>query len=195
MSGSNQALLFSTLRYLGLITEKDLPTKDLENLVNANEDSWQEIWRAIITKAYVRLFNSELNLERTTTQELTEAFEREGVSSPDTVRKCVTFFTFAAKDAGITLSPHIKPYAGRRQTDRRIRARVEDQKESVADSSIAFTKPNKNSSTDLHLLISKLPDFDREWSEDLKKSWFERFDRLLRLLSDVKNDTEGISSL
>ena len=97
MSGSNQALLVSAIRYLGLASEKGVSTPELESLVNAEGKERQEIWRRILSRAYSNLFNSRINLERATTKELSEVFAKEGVSSADTIRKCVTFFSLAAK--------------------------------------------------------------------------------------------------
>src|SRR6266496_5516482 len=106
-SGSTQALLFSAIRYFGLASDKDVSTTDLELLVHSEGKQRQEVWRRIFISAYGAVFKSKINLERATTEELTHIFLRQGVSSKDTIRKCVTFFCMGAKDAGIKLSPHI----------------------------------------------------------------------------------------
>lgn len=189
MSGSNQALLFSTLRYLGLVTNKGAPTQNLDTFVNAKMDDRKEIWRQLIINGYTNLFTSDIDIERATTQELAEVFAREGVASSDTVRKCVTFFSFAAKDAGIKLSPHIKPYAGRRQTSRRGQETTKEQGTSTVPRSL-MVAPGGNGSTDWQLLLSKFPDFDRSWPDDLKKKWFDGFERLSRMLNTAKATDE-----
>src|SRR5436853_6972861 len=114
-SGSTQALLFSAIRYLGLASDKGISTPDLEELVNSQGVQQRDVWRRIFVRSYAGSFKSRVNLERATTEELSEVFSREGVTSKDTIRKCITFFCMGAKDAGIKLSPHIRPYAGHRQ--------------------------------------------------------------------------------
>ena len=118
-SGSTQALLLSAIKYFGLVSENGLPTPDLEALVQSNGKQRQEVWQKILVKVYPNLFKRVL--QRATTQQLTEALAREGLSNQETIRKASNFFSIAAKDAGLTLSPHIKPYAGRRQLTRKAR--------------------------------------------------------------------------
>src|SRR6266571_381138 len=124
-SGSTQALLFAAIRYLGLASEKGVSTPDLEQLVHSEGKQQRDVWRRIFVRSYSGVFKSKINLERATTEELSEIFLREGVSSKDTIRKCITFFCMGAKDAGIKLSSHIRPYAGHRQAGRRPRAAIE----------------------------------------------------------------------
>lgn len=180
MSGSNQALLVSAIRYLGLASEKGVSTPELESLVNAEGKQRQEIWRRILSRAYSSLFNSKINLERATTQELSEVFAKEGVSSADTIRKCVTFFSLAAKDAGVKLSPHIKPYAGRPQRSRRSRVQASEQRE-IAYEPTTVVGSNNEGSSDWQMLLSKFPDFDPAWPEDVRKNWFDGFQTLSKL--------------
>jgi hypothetical protein len=179
MSGSNQALLVSAIRYLGLASEKGVSTPELESLVNAEGKERQEIWRRILSRAYSSFFNSRINLERATTKELSEVFAKQGVSSTDTIRKCVTFFSLAAKDAGLKLSPHIKPYAGRTQRTRRSRAIGSEQKEMATVPSLLGSANDRSS--DWQMLLSKFPDFDPSWPEDVRKNWFDGFQRLSKI--------------
>jgi hypothetical protein len=187
-SGATQVLLLSTIRYLGLASENGIPTAELEKVVHSEGKERQEVWRRILEKSYPNLFNSKLNLERTTTKELEEVFKTQGVTSPETVRKCVTFFSLAARDAGIRLSPHVKPYAGRRQAGRRARATGDEQKETVAVAA-PFVATDNDGSTDWQLLLSKFPDFDPSWPEELRKNWFDGFERLSRICKGMRTDT------
>jgi hypothetical protein len=177
MSGSNQALLLATLRYFGLASEQGIPTADLKQLVEAKESDRKQIWRRILMQAYSDTFGSKIDLERTTTEELADAIRRQGVSSPDRIRKCVTFFTMAAKDADIKLSPHIKPYAGRRRSHRRSRAELEGQHETILVSDAQEVSRSSN----WELLLSKFPDFDPAWPEDLRRNWVEAFQDLSQI--------------
>ncbi|SRR6266536_96686 len=182
-SGSTQALLFSAIRYLGLASEKGVSTPDLEQLVHSEGKQQRDVWRRIFIRSYSGVFKSKINLERATTEELVEIFLKEGVSSKDTVRKCVTFFCMGAKDAGIRLSPHIRPYAGHRQAGRR--ARPAEQQIDIASSSVD-SGPYPNDSSEWQLLLSKFPDFDPTWPDEIRKNWLNGFAELSKILSDGK---------
>jgi hypothetical protein len=177
-SGSNQALLISAIRYFGLASENGLPTPDLEALVQSEGKERQEVWRRILVRSYPNLF--KLDLQRATTQQLSEALAREGLSNQDTIRKALNFFTIAAKDAGLKLSPHIKPYAGRRQSNRRLRTSLEDQKQTVAITPASVFSETDGSS-EWTMLLSKFPNFDPSWPQDLRKNWLEGFESLSRI--------------
>lgn len=179
-SGSTQALLLSAIRYFGLVSDMGLPTPDLDVLVQSEGKERQEVWRSILIKAYPNLF--KIDLQRATTQQLSEALAREGLSNQDTIRKAVNFFSLAAKDAGLRLSPHIKPYAGRRLSNRRARATVEELGETVpvpSSSSVGLTQ--MEGSTEWTKLLAKFPDFDPSWPEELRKNWLEGFESLSRI--------------
>lgn len=181
-SGSTQALLLSAIRYFGLISDNGLPTPDLEALVQANGKERQEEWRRILIRAYPSLF--KMDLQRATTQQLSEALAREGLSNQDTIRKALNFFSIAAKDAGLRLSPHIKPYAGRRQSTRRPRITVEEEKGTVAIPS-PMALNDMDGSNQWSMLLSKFPAFDPSWPEDLRKNWLEGFESLARICKGV----------
>ncbi len=188
MSGSNQALLLATIRYFDLASEQGIPTADLKQLIEVKESERKQVWRRILMSGYSDTFGSKIDLERTTTDELAEAIRRQGVSSPDRIRKCVTFFTMAAKDAGIKLSPHIKPYAGRRRANRLSRTLVEDRHESV----LLSDEKEVSDSSAWQLLLSKFPDFDPSWPEDLRKNWLEGFQSLSKICKpNATSNDEG----
>ncbi len=171
-SGSNQVLLLSALKYLNLITDNGLATPDLQKLVKAEGPDRQKVWANIMAKAYSNLFESEIDIGRTTTQELSEVFSREGVSSPDTIKKCVTFFSLAAKDAGLKLSPHVKPYAGRRRAGLGTTGvKSSSKSEGTALNSVAISEA----------LLRKFPTFDPAWSEEERNNWLAAFEKLTKL--------------
>jgi len=181
-SGSTQALLLSTIRFLGLISENGIPTAELEKLINSHGQDRQEKWRAIVKRSYPQLFTAQFDLERATTREVEEVFEKEGVTSQETVRKCVTFFSLAARDAGIKLSPHIKPYAGRKLAGRRLRPVEDNRPDAIGKSEGMQT----NGVQDDSALLSKFPSFDPSWTEDQIDKWLDAFRRLSRILNEAK---------
>jgi hypothetical protein len=169
-SGSSKKLLRATLRYLGLTSEKDTPTPDMHRLVGSKGSERQQVWRLVLKKAYPELFAGEIDLARTTTKELSDVFRGWGVTSPDTIRKCVTFFSLAARDARINLSPHVKPYSGTRQS----RAELSNGRHST-DSEVMT---RASSSARFRELLEKFPDFDPSWPEEERRSWIQAFKEL-----------------
>src|ERR1700730_1494553 len=133
------------------------------------------------------IFRFKVKLPRTTTEELADLFKKEGVSSSDTIRKCVTFFSLAAKDAGIKLSPHIKPYAGARRPSRRRSASSAGITESAEPSK--FPVVLEQNSSEWELLLSKFPNFDPSWSDDLVNRWLIGFERLSKICHEREKDS------
>lgn len=108
-SGSSAKKLRTTLLFLGLINYDNVPTPTLLRLTRVLQGTSQEeksfVLRDIVTSAYSFLFNDDLNLERATSGQLTERFEKFGVKG-NTLRQCLSFFLHIAQDADIKLSPH-----------------------------------------------------------------------------------------
>lgn len=107
LSGTAQAHLLHALRYLNLIDAEGVPTDKLNQLASAQEAEKQKILREILTSAYPFVFSSGIDLQRCTSRQLEEAFGKTGASS-ETLRKTLSFFLATAKQAGLSLSPHIK---------------------------------------------------------------------------------------
>jgi len=187
-SGSTQALLLSAIRYFGLASENGLPTRELEGLVKAEGKERQEAWRSILERSYPNLF--KLDLQRATTQQIAESLAKEGLSSQDTIRKALNFFSLAVKDAGLRLSPHIKPYAGHRKLGRPARPLIEAQNKPLVPST-SFRTTEVDGTNEWQMLLSKFPDFDPSWPDDLRKNWLEGFERLSII---CKNNKTGASN-
>lgn len=108
MSGGNQAYLVSALKFLKLISENNVPEENFHLLVKAEGAERTKILREVLTSAYPFLLNDkDLDIERTTTRVVSDKFKETGISG-DTVRKALTFFLNAAKDAEMKVSSHIK---------------------------------------------------------------------------------------
>ena len=114
MSGGNQAYLVSALKYLGLISDSGATNEKFHRLVKGNKDERVTEWREILTSSYDFLFK-DFDIERATTSLVSGKFKEQGISG-DSVRKAMTFFLFAAKEAEINVSSHIKPASARGKT-------------------------------------------------------------------------------
>ncbi len=105
-SGAVQSQLMTALRFLDLITADDRPTTLLQALVETHgTDRWPAELAKVLRHAYADIF--KLNLATASPAQFTETFKDAYPAEGDTVRKGITFFLNAAKDAGITISPYI----------------------------------------------------------------------------------------
>jgi hypothetical protein len=122
-----------------------------------------------------------IDLSKVTTQQLQEAFGQ--VGSGDTVRKAITFFIPAAKDAGIKLSPYIKEPGKRSPGNGRSRKARTPRDEGRAEDGDNRQDPPatpKQPATMQELLMAKFPSFDPSWPDELKTKWFESFTDLMK---------------
>src|SRR5262249_23493371 len=132
------------------------------------------------------LFDKGFEIQKATTRQLQERLSRAGASG-QTVRRCVAFFVTAATDAGIPLSPYIKSPRNMRgarvKGDRSaITGQLPRVTEDNADSTSA--EPTKRASW-LELLLSKFPQFDPTWPDEVKSRWLEAFDHLAQMGPEV----------
>jgi hypothetical protein len=178
MSGSLQGQLTSALRYLELVTPNGVPTERLVKIVNAEGAEKQKALRELIISAYPFLFKN-FDLERATTKQLEEQFASAGANGA-TVRKCMAFFMGAAKAADIKLSPHLKPFKSvvRNGRNRRTVASGTPAPTNGVYQSVPQHDPGH--ATWEQLLLSKFPNFDPGWPDDVKTKWFAAFDQLMK---------------
>ena len=179
MSGALQGQLTTALRYLGLITGNGHPMAILPQLVNSEGHERAKTLQGVLLNAYPFLFEKEkFDLMGATPRMMEEQFAHAGASG-GTIDKCINFFLAAAKDAELTLSPHLKMGRGNRASRTRQRSRDTDL---VANGESTISM-NGNESGDLtwsQMLLSKFPSFDPSWPDEVKVKWFDGFHRLMR---------------
>lgn len=108
-SGSQVSTTVGSLKFLKLLDANSKPTPLMNQLVNATDEDRPLILKGVLTNAYSFLFNdAEFNLKTATGQMMAEKFRLQGINGA-TLSKAIVFFLAAAKAAGITVSPHIKP--------------------------------------------------------------------------------------
>jgi len=128
MSFSNKAVMPGALKFLGLISESNVPEPIFHELVKADEAGKVELWRQIISDKYQFLFEG-LDIKKTTTAVVMDRFKAQNISG-DTVRKAITFFLHAAKVAKMEVSQHVKaPKPAFRKTKKEKSDSVDSQKE------------------------------------------------------------------
>ncbi len=105
-SGVVGTQLMHALRFLGLIEDQGRPTQLLKELANAHGGAhWPERFSELLRKAYAPMF--AIDLETATPSHFNEAFRKAFPAADAVVQKCVTFFLYAANDAGVKISGRI----------------------------------------------------------------------------------------
>ncbi|MBI3935185.1 MAG: DUF5343 domain-containing protein [Acidobacteria bacterium] len=178
MSGAVQSQLIAALRYLQLISPQGISTEKFIKLANSKGPERQRLLRQILNSSYPYLFKG-FDLQRATTQQIEQKF-KQAAASGETVRKCVSFFLAAAREAAISLSPHISASRGRR----RQRTRISLVPGRVGTSTITESEPIAGEASSRQWaaeLLNKFPSFDPAWSDEVKSKWFEDFGRLMKI--------------
>lgn len=107
-SGSEQSALLSTLKWFGMIDEKNAPTQVLRDYIDAGEtEDKKAVLKTMIEQSYDFMTDGSINLHNATTQQMTERFRQYDLSG-STLTKSIAFFLAAAKEAGIQVSPFVK---------------------------------------------------------------------------------------
>jgi Family of unknown function (DUF5343) len=105
-SGVVGTQLMHALRFLGLIAEQGRPTQRLTELVNAfGAGNWSETLLELLRQEYSAMF--AIDLETATPSHFNEAFRKAFPAADAVVQKCVTFFLYAANDAGVKISARV----------------------------------------------------------------------------------------
>jgi Family of unknown function (DUF5343) len=105
-SGVVGTQLMHALRFLGLIEDDGRPTPRLKELVNAHSsEHWPEKLLELLRQEYAPMF--AIDLETATPSHFNEAFRKAFPAADAVVQKCVTFFLYAANDAGVKISGRV----------------------------------------------------------------------------------------
>lgn len=192
MSGATQGQLIATLRYLDLVSPNGIPSERLAALVKSEGAERQRIlWDGLRT-SYRFLFSGGFDVGSATARQLEEQFNKAGVSG-ETVRKCIAFFIAAAREAELPLSPYISSTKGTRNTAQRTR-----RTQAVATLQTTLGReiePVGSRHTTSHgwseVLLSKFPNFDPSWSDEVKSKWFDAFERLTRSIKEIFAEDAG----
>ena len=181
-SGMVQAQLLTTLKYLHLITGNDgIPTETLGKLVSAKESDKKHRLKEVIVASYPFLFKDGFNLQSATSKEIQDKFDEAGASG-GTTRKSVAFFMAAAKHTGIGLSPHIKKFkiTGNRNSTPKVKKPASVKPNNIQPDMVSSSHGGKtDTSSWQQLLLSKFPELDPAWPDDVKAKWFDGFKDLM----------------
>jgi len=179
LSGSNGTQLMAALRFLYLIDVNGKPLEMLKRLVEAKGELRTKILLEIADDSYGFVLKSSLDLESATYAQLVEVFHNTFQLTDDVSRKCVKFFIAMANDAGLKISPFIT-----RRTRSTAGTKTYSKKAAVRTNRNLIVPQEKdeipNAGSWHGMLLSKFPNFDPSWPDEIKLKWFSAFDEMLK---------------
>jgi len=105
-SGVVGSQLMHALRFLGLIEDDGRPAPRLKALMKAHDAGhWAATLLEVLRHTYAPMF--AIDLETATPSHFNEAFRKAFPAADAVVQKCVTFFLYAANDAGVKISGRV----------------------------------------------------------------------------------------
>lgn len=108
-AGSTAGELLAAMKYLGMIDDKGTPSQLYEQYVLADDETRVPLLASTLRRSYPYIFETErFDVERATSQQVIELFRAQGISG-STLTRAIMFFLAAAKQAGIKVSPNIRP--------------------------------------------------------------------------------------
>lgn len=190
MSGAAQSQVTTALRYLGMISENNIPQPIMRRYVSGEEAERKAALREILEKSYPFIFNPPFDVSTATAQMLRENFAENTSATGDTVSRCISFFKDAAFDAGIAVSPYILQKTARNGggQKRRLPAKrgQREPEPQVAAQPVSHTTPkaalfSAQSSLLLMGLFQRLPAPGTQWSRDDRDRWVQTLQNVLVL--------------
>lgn len=178
--GSDARNIVSAFRFLGLIDQNGQPTRLLFDLTAArNTDRWEDELRRMLATAYSELLRHDTT--SMTSSQLFRVFRETYGMRGTSIRACTSFFLHAAQEAQLPINPFL--FATQRRGPRTSEARAEGDAQR-ADVSASEAR-GANPPSDVALLLSRLPEFNKDWPDDIQRMWFSAFKDLSeRALAD-----------
>ena len=182
-AGGLQGQIMLALRSLNLMDEAKKPTPQLSVLVGAYDTpAFRDTLRPIIQATYPAVL--KLDLMTATPSMFAEAFKASSDAKEDVLRKCRTFFLHAARDVGIPIGPRIEkakfPRRASNGTPRKPKAAKGKETLAADGNGDDGNKVRQQPDAVLAQLLTKFPDFDPAWPDDIKAKWFAGFDQFMK---------------
>lgn len=180
LSGGVQGQMKLGLRSLGLM-DGDKPTAEMQRLVDAYDTpEFNSVLLERLKATYPYVF--ALDLMTATPTMLADAFKVTGARE-DVSRKCRTFFLHAAKQAGVPMGNRILtgsvPRSPSTGAKRKPKAKPKDEQQEQNPNANQHNKTDSDNGV-LDKLLSKFPEFDPTWPDDIKKQWFTGFEQFMK---------------
>jgi Family of unknown function (DUF5343) len=192
-SGSTTSALKSTLIFIGLLTEENMPTDELEELAKTDKDNRGTMYGHILDRAYAKIF-TKLDLERATSGQLKTEFKNMGADG-QVGQKAMSFFLSMAKDAGKKMHPHLttrQPHAPglkkvtAKHLDEQSANNNEEQKEKTDENIGKISTLIPSIHPAIAGLLQVLPTQEKGWTEVEKTKFKTAFEALLDVVYPIK---------
>lgn len=197
-SGGVGNQLLMAMKSLGLVTDQNTPTANLNPMVKAyGGPDYAKHLALALNHGFP--FLGSLDLTTATPSMFADAFKDGTSAKEDVLKKCRRFFLQAASDAGVQIGPRIanghkgsprasagspSPAAPRRRAA--PVKRVERQKP-LAQPHMNGNNPPADIRTQL---IGKFPEFDPSWPDQIKTAWFDGFQKLMSTATKENGDPQ-----
>jgi hypothetical protein len=178
--------LLAALKFMGQIDQNGKPLDPLARAVAAiGTDDWKAELTEQLKRAYAPLF--ELDLKSASPAQFNEKFRASYPCEGDTLRKALTFFLNACREAEIPVSMFImknkKPRAGngtRKPKPARAAVKVDHETQPLKTKNEDGNTPDALDSFKKELL-GKFPAFDPTWPDNIKADWFKGFEQFMAM--------------
>jgi hypothetical protein len=189
MSGAAQSQVTTALRYLGMISENNVPNPIMKRYVSGEEGDRRAALREMLERAYPFVFNDDFDIGTATAHMLRENFTENTSATGETISRCITFFKDAAIDAGINVSPYIvqknaRSTGGgtrRRTTTKKAQAAPQQQPAPQASQTSRVSSFVAQSSLLLMGLFQRLPVPGNRWAREEREQWIQTLQNVLMM--------------
>lgn len=194
LSGAVQSQLTTALKYLGFVSENNVPTPMMKKFVTAPEAEQTSMLKALLTDTYPFIFGNmfEFDFSSATGKMLRERFEEHTSATGETITRCMAFLRDAAQDAGIAVSPFLRGSNGaakKKSTPSQRRDRASEQTTNTQGSNAANHNSTgvgqgsieAQSSLLLWGLFQRLPKPGSVWPKEERNQWTETLNNVLSL--------------
>lgn len=188
MSGAAQSQVTTALRFLGMISENNIPNPIMKRYVSGEESDRKAALREMIESAYPFIFKSSFDLSTATAHMLRENFAANTSATGETISRCIAFLKDAATDAGIVVSPYILQKGARAGGSGARRKptgkKAQEPLERMVSQQVAPPTPKiptfpAQSSLLLMGLFQRLPVVGSKWSKDEREQWVQTLQNVL----------------
>jgi len=190
MSGAAQSQVTTALRYMGMISENNIPTQMMRRYVTGEESERKAALSEMLMAAYPFILEGEFRLSTATASQLREAFAANTSATGETLGRCMAFFKDAAQDAGFNVSPFILQ---KKQRTPGVKKRIAapNRAEKPAERPAKEIAPVHHaplpaafpaqSSLLLFGLFQRLPKPQTVWPKDERERWVQTLNNVLLL--------------
>ncbi len=177
--GQKACGVIAAFQFLGLADAKGGTGETASKLVAAlDEQDWPVAFAPVLRSAYAPIF--EIDLATATLHQLNEQFATAYGVRGEGARKTVFFFVSAARGAKLELSNYLFENSRIRGGGPERRVSPPKRRRTVRESADDDTAPLAPA---FEALVEKFPEFDPDWSNEVKQEWFVSFRELMNRLS------------